>query len=279
MPYINHLYYEETGAGRPVILIHCPALSHIYWRPVMDRLAACCRCIAIDVRGHGRSGLGDTPWTFSDIADDIIMLTRALHLEEPVLVGYSSGASIAFLAVLQEPALFGGVVAVGAFSECCTMTMHVKVNLGLLMLELGLLRFIGPNIIGTNSVGKAHTKAMLPDARRVRPTSLRSFFLETKRNNFTSRLHGIRQPVLLIYGTKDDWMHGYYRTLRDRLPDVRAIFFPNTDHRVPTREPEAFADAVAEFLAYLDNRPDEDEETPVLPTYQHPGVEAHQWRL
>ncbi|HWI66698.1 MAG TPA: alpha/beta fold hydrolase, partial [Symbiobacteriaceae bacterium] len=81
MPYVNHLYYEETGAGRPVILIHCPALSHIYWRPIMDRLGSVCRCIAIDIRGHGRSGLGDRPWRFADIAADVAMLTRALQLE------------------------------------------------------------------------------------------------------------------------------------------------------------------------------------------------------
>lgn len=273
MPYVNHLYYEETGAGRPVILIHCPALSHTYWRPVMDRLASTCRCIAIDIRGHGRSGLGDRPWRFPDIAADVAMLTRALDLQDPVLVGYSSGASIAMLAVLNEPALFGGVVAVSAFSECCTTSMQIKVGLGLMALNLGLLRFIGPNIISSNSIGKLHTQAMLPDAKKVNPVSLRCFFLETVRNNFTHRLHGIRVPVLLVYGTKDDWMHGYYRTLREKLPDARAIFFPDVDHRVPTRRPELFSDAVAEFLAGLDQEPEA--ELPVLPTYDHPGVEAY----
>lgn len=275
MPYVNHLYYEETGAGRPVVFVHCPALSHIYWRPVMERLGSSCRCIAIDIRGHGRSGRRDTPWTFADIAGDLAMLTRELHLDDPVLVGYSSGASIALTAALADPALYGGVVAVSAFSECCTLSMRAKVGLGLAAVKLGLVRFIGPNIIGTNSVGKAHTRAMLPDAKSVSPVALKSFLTETMRTNFSHRLHGIRIPVLLIYGTDDDWMHPYYRTLHERLPQARAIFFPKVDHRVPTRQPELFADAVAEFAAGLDAAPDEPWEIPLLPTYEHPGVERH----
>lgn len=283
MPYANHMYFEETGAGRPVIFIHCPALSHAYWRPVMDRLASVCRCIAIDVRGHGKSGPRDQPWQFTDIAADIAMLTRKLDLQDPVLVGYSAGASIAMLAALRDPVLYSGVVGVGAFSECCTTSMKVKVGAGLLGVRLGLVPFIGSNVISTNSVGKQHTKAMLPDARRTSPIALRSFLTETLRCNFTHRLHGLRCPVLLVYGSKDEWMHSYYRTLQERLPQARAIFFDGADHRVPTRQPELFADAVAEFLASLEPEADAEEaidatsaEMPLLPAYQHPGVESHQ---
>lgn len=275
MPYANHLYFEETGAGRPVIFIHCPALSHVYWRPIMDRLAPLCRCIALDVRGHGRSGLRDQPWRFSDIAADIGMLTRTLELKDPVLVGYSAGAAIALLAALQDPALYSGVVTVGAFSECCTTTMKVKVGLGLMGVKLGLVPYIGSSVISTNSAGKAHTKAMLPDARHTSPTALRSFLTETLACNFTHRLHGVRCPVLLVYGGKDEWMHSYYRILHDRLPKAQALFFDGSDHRVPTRQPALFADAVAEFLAGLGSATDADEVAP-LPAYQHPGAEPHQ---
>ncbi|HYF91957.1 MAG TPA: alpha/beta hydrolase [Symbiobacteriaceae bacterium] len=276
MPYVNHLYYEETGAGRPVIFIHCPALSHIYWRPVMERLASTCRCIAIDIRGHGRSGLRDQPWRFSDIAADVAMLTRELFLDDPVLVGYSSGGTIALLAALNDPALYGGIVAVSSFSECCTTSMKLKIGVGLAGVRLGLVPFIGSNIISTNSVGKAHTRAMLPDARQTSPIALRSFLNESLRTNFSHRLHGVRVPVLLVNGAKDEWMHGYYRILRERLPQARAIFFPGVDHRVPTRQPELFADAVAEFVAGLNAAPEEEPfEYPVLPTYEHPGVEQY----
>jgi pimeloyl-ACP methyl ester carboxylesterase len=273
MPYIDHIYYEETGAGRPVIFIHCPALSHVYWRPAMERLQSICRCIAIDLRGHGRSGLGEQPWTFADICRDLALLTRRRNLHQPMLVGYSAGGSIALQAAVEDPDLYGGVVAVSAFSECCTWTMKAKVGLGLAGVNLGLVRMIGPNIISTNSAGKAHMQAMLPDARGVHPASLRSFLQETLRVNFTDRLGEIRAPVMLMGGTKDDWMHGYYRMLMKKLPSARAIFFPGVDHRVATRRPADFADSVAAFLQEID-RPDD----PAFfhPTIEYPGVTEHQ---
>jgi pimeloyl-ACP methyl ester carboxylesterase len=265
------LYYEETGAGRPVIFIHCPALSHIYWRPIMDRLAGVCRCIAIDIRGHGRSGLGDKPWTFADIADDVAMLTRELALEDAVVVGYSAGGAIALVAAIREPALYGGLIPVSAFSECCTLSMKVKIQMGLACIRMGLVPLIGPNIIGTNSAGPAHTRAMLPDAKQVNPVSLRCFLEETVKVSFTDRLHGVRIPVLLVNGDQDDWMHPYYRLLRSKLPAARSVFFRGVDHRVPTRQPELFADTVAEFLAQLDGP----EPSLPLPDWNHPGVEQH----
>lgn len=275
MPRIDHIYYEEAGAGRPVILIHCPALSHIYWRPVMDRLSQVSRCIAFDIRGHGRSGKREEPWDFREIAADIALLTERLKLKQPVLVGYSSGASIAVRAVLDHPDTYGGVVMVSGFSECTTMSMKAKVGIGLLGVRLGLVGMIGPNIIGTNSVGKAHTQAMLPHAKGVSPRALRSFFESTLRCNFTQRLHEVKVPVLLVYGGKDEWMHRYYRILREGLPHARTLFFPNTDHRIPTRRPDDFADAVAEFLVTLEP-PAEDQEPLVLPPAWHAGPVEHQ---
>jgi pimeloyl-ACP methyl ester carboxylesterase len=248
MPYIAHIYYEEAGAGHPVVLIHCPALSHVYWRPVMDLLAPHCRAVALDIRGHGRSGLGDCPWTFREIAADVALLTRQLGLKRPVLTGYSTGASIALQAVLDEPDLYGGVVAVSGFSECTTLYLRGKAALGLWGVRLGLSRYIGPSILGSNSTGKAHTQAMLPHVRQVSPAALRSCFAETLRRRITHRLSEIRVPVLLLYGGKDVRMHGYARILQQGLPRARLQFFPGVDHRVPTRRPAAFAAAVTAFV-------------------------------
>lgn len=277
MPYIRHLYYEETGRGRPVIFIHCPALSHVYWRPVMNRLAPVCRCIGIDLRGHGRSGLGDAPWTFEDIGRDLTMLADHLGLEQPVLAGYSAGGTIALKAALDHPGRFGGVVAVSSFSQCTSPYMKAKVGLGLWTVRMGLNRFIGPNIIGTNSADQAHMRAMLPMARDTDRQALLSFFRETLRTNFTADLHRIDVPVLIVAGGKDDLMHRFMRILVQELPMASTVIFPGCDHRVPTREPASFADAIADFLDDLADRPEDGQpDEPLLPNWMHPGADQPQ---
>lgn len=275
MPYVRHLYYEEAGAGRPVILLHCPAVSHVLWRPLMARLRTACRCIAMDLRGHGRSGLGDCPWTLPDIAADLALLVRRLDLHPaPVLVGYSAGGLACLQAALDDPELYAGLALVGGFSECSTPYLRTKVSLGLLATRMGLAGAVGRNVVSTNHTTADHARAMLPDARTVRPRSLLCFYREAQRAHYTQRLGEIHHPVLLVYGEGDKVMLPYYRKLQAGLPNARTVFMPACDHRVPTRHPTALADLLAEFVSQL-APPAID---PVLlPSFRHPGVDLHPW--
>lgn len=248
MPYIEQIHYAQEGTGLPLLFIHCPALSHVYWRPIISRLKDRFCCVALDLRGHGKSGLGTTPWTFRDIASDLSLLTRRLNLERPVLVGYSAGASIALQAALVDPGLYRGLVLISGFSECATAPLKLKIRAGLLALSLGLVRRIGPNIIASNSVGTEHVQAMLPDAQNVNPISLRCYLREGLNCHLTEDLSRIGLPSLLVYGTTDTWMHPYGRILQRGLPQAQLTFFPRTDHRVPTRVPVAFSETLADFV-------------------------------
>lgn len=275
MPYIRHLYYEEAGAGRPVILIHCPAVSHLLWRPLMARLRTICRCIAIDVRGHGKSGLGDCPWSLPDAAADLAMLVHRLDLKPaPILVGYSAGGLIALQAALDNPDLYAGFALIGGFSEVSTFFLKNKVRLGLVAVQLGLSAGVARNVVSTNHLSPEHARCMLPEAESVRPRALGTFYRETLRTSFTARLGEIRQPVLLIYGEGDRAMLPYYEKLMAGLPHGRAAFIPQCDHRVPTRHPAACADLLAEFVAQLE--PPESDPL-LLPSFRHPGVDLHAW--
>ena len=50
------LYYEDHGAGQPIVLIHGWPLSHRMWEGQISALvAAGFRCIAYDRRGFGES--------------------------------------------------------------------------------------------------------------------------------------------------------------------------------------------------------------------------------
>lgn len=251
MPHVKHIYYEEAGSGPPVILIHCPALNHIYWRPIVDRLQQHCRCIAPDLRGHGRTGLGAHPWDFGDAANDVLLLARTLGLSRAVLAGYSAGACIALEASLAAPDLFGGLILVSGFSECSTLYLKARVCAGIAASRLGLSGLVGSSIVSSNNVGPAHAQAQLPHARAVHPESLRSFLGAALRVKLTERLPMVRPAALLVYGEKDEQMHPYARKLAAGLRESRTLMLPGSDHRVPTRRPDLFAEAVTGFVQHL----------------------------
>jgi len=101
MPYVNvgkensgviDLYYEDHGAGNPVILIHGYPLSGASWEkqiPVL--LAAGHRVITYDRRGFGNSDQPTTGYNYDTFAEDLHKLVKHLKLDNFALVGFSMG--------------------------------------------------------------------------------------------------------------------------------------------------------------------------------------------
>ena len=79
--------------GRPVLFLHGVSQSSLCWsRQMTSDLAADFRLVAVDLRGHGLSGR--TTHGAADArcwADDLHAVIGALHLEHPVLSGWSYG--------------------------------------------------------------------------------------------------------------------------------------------------------------------------------------------
>jgi pimeloyl-ACP methyl ester carboxylesterase len=86
------LYYEDHGAGRPVVLIHGFPLSGRAWeRQERALLAAGRRVITYDRRGFGRSSQPSTGYDYDTFAADLDKLLTALDLRDIDIAGHSMG--------------------------------------------------------------------------------------------------------------------------------------------------------------------------------------------
>ncbi len=86
------LYYEDHGAGKPVILIHGWPLSGASWeKQTAALLAAGFRVITYDRRGFGKSSQPATGYDYDTFAEDLHKLVTALDLHDVALVGFSMG--------------------------------------------------------------------------------------------------------------------------------------------------------------------------------------------
>lgn len=86
------LYYEDQGAGRPVVLIHgYPLDGHSWERQTAALLAAGHRVITYDRRGFGRSSKVGTGYDYDTFASDLNALMEGLDLRDVALVGFSMG--------------------------------------------------------------------------------------------------------------------------------------------------------------------------------------------
>ena len=91
------LYARESGAGRPIVLLHGgPGLDSSVWFPGIEPLACDYRLIAVDLRANGRSDSGDpSRWTIQQMADDVEALIKRLDLDKPIIYGWSFGSFVA----------------------------------------------------------------------------------------------------------------------------------------------------------------------------------------
>ena len=86
------LYYEDHGAGKPVVLIHGWPLSGRSWeKQVPALIGAGHRVITYDRRGFGESGKPAGGYDYDTLAADLHALLVKLDLRDAALVGFSMG--------------------------------------------------------------------------------------------------------------------------------------------------------------------------------------------
>ena len=136
------LYYEDHGAGRPVVLIHGWPLSSASWeKQVPALLEAGYRVIAYDRRGFGESSKPAAGYDYDTLADDLASLVDHLDLRDITLVGHSMGGGDVVryltrhgkdrirrvvLAGSTTPLLSGASPTLALFSSCWSVRMRAS---------------------------------------------------------------------------------------------------------------------------------------------------------
>jgi non-heme chloroperoxidase len=86
------LYYEDHGAGQPIVLIHgYPLNGHSWEKQERVLLDAGHRVVTYDRRGFGQSSQPTVGYDYDTFAADLRTLLEHLDLEDVVLVGFSMG--------------------------------------------------------------------------------------------------------------------------------------------------------------------------------------------
>ncbi len=122
MPFVKtngiRMYYEERGAGEPLVLIMGITAPGSAW----EQHAACWqenfRCILADNRGVGRSGKPAGPYTSAQMADDYAGLLDALGIAQARVVGCSMGSIIAQQLALRHLKKVRSLVLMCPWARC-----------------------------------------------------------------------------------------------------------------------------------------------------------------
>jgi pimeloyl-ACP methyl ester carboxylesterase len=245
------LYYEERGAGTPLMLIHGGLVSSAMWEPLLPGLSDGFRVITPDSRGHGRSTNPSGRLSYAQIADDVAALIAALGLVRPVVGGFSDGGQVTLELGARHPDAAGALIVGAAYPDFATS--------GIRQLNKA---FLGADDAGTPDLAQvdAHLGDFAELAKSWHPGGHKRWRALVQQTapmwlNYegltADDVRRIEAPALVFTGDRDDeWgsldlMVSLYRT----LPNGELGVCPHADHFAPVTPARAgmFAAMIRDF--------------------------------
>jgi len=252
------LYFLDSGnpSGRVIVFIHGFPFNHEMWKQQVDLLREDYRVIAYDLRGHGRSGVGDGQYAFEFFVDDLIGLLDHLKIGRAVLCGLSIGGYIALRAFERIPERVEGLILCDTQSgpdsneaklRRATTIRAVKTD-GVSAYAEGLMKAlfapqsftiradvvegIKETVRSTSSVGICGTLLALAG-----------------RTDTTASLSGIKVPTCILVGEHDGITPPRLsEEMRNKIPNSEFHVISNAGHMSNLENPDSFNKYLLDFL-------------------------------
>lgn len=108
------MYYETSGKGQPLVLLHGFNGSGATWAGLVPEFAHSYQVIVPDLRGHGRSTNPTKQFTHRQSALDVFALLDALGITQFKAMGISTGGMTLIHMATHQPSRVDAMVLIGA---------------------------------------------------------------------------------------------------------------------------------------------------------------------
>jgi pimeloyl-ACP methyl ester carboxylesterase len=235
--------YIVKGDGDPIMLIHGFASSlHGNWGApgVIDAIVAAGRqVVAMDCRGHGRSGKPHEPQAYagSAMADDAIAVLDHLGIAKADLAGYSMGGFLATTLLVNRPERWRSVIISGMGD------MLLRGNLPSDQFDTLVAAMEAPDTASLKDP-RARGFRLFAESSGNDLQALAAMH-RTQRAGFDpTRLAHVKIPVLILIGADDDPASA--RRVANAIPGASFVEVPG-DHLTAVATPE-FRGAIVAWL-------------------------------
>jgi pimeloyl-ACP methyl ester carboxylesterase len=112
------IYYEAYGEGEPIVVLAGALMPIKTMAQVIGPLSKRRQVIAIDLEGHGRTGLRDTPMSHERNGNDVAAVLRHLGISQADVAGYSHGGDAVINLAIRHPEMVRNLIVIAtAFSR------------------------------------------------------------------------------------------------------------------------------------------------------------------
>jgi pimeloyl-ACP methyl ester carboxylesterase len=262
------LYYEEAGAGTPIIFVHEFGGNWQSWEPQLRHFARGHRCIAFAARGYPPSDVPADVERYSQAraASDILAVMDGAGVERAHVVGLSMGgfATLHF-GLDHAPRALSLVVAgagYGAEKQLAAYFRDVSLEVAAQFEKQGSARFAETYALGASRVqfqnkdprgwrefadllGRHSAVGAANTMRGVQARRPSLYDLE-------ERLRAMVVPTLVVIGDEDDHCLQPGVFLKRVIPACGLLVLPKTGHTLNLEEPALFNQFVGDFIASVE---------------------------
>ena len=267
------LYYEISGEGRPIILLHGgPGLDHTYLFPQMGVLSKKYQLITYDQRGSGKSlntALNEQTINTSVFVEDLESLRKKLGLEKFILMGHSWGGRLAMDYAIRYPGHVDSLILIGsapaskkefelsrkAFEK---ITLPIQSSVDHLFAKDAFLALDNQQIASlfrtvfsvyfykqedVNQLTLVFDKKSAISGMKVRALIDMSTLPD-----ITTPLKELRLPTLLLHGKDDIIPMSAAMEIRESIPGAQLVQIPHCGHFPYIESPDILFSEIDRFL-------------------------------
>lgn len=248
------LYTTPSGnAPRKLILLHAIGTDRSLWDDVVPAWSDLADLILCDFPGHGEAPDPIRAHTMFTLADCIVGMMDAEGIDTAHVAGISLGGMVGLALAVRHPDRVASLVAADARVDApddykrlwdgliATAESEGMAPIAAFMTE----RWFGPDP-AARPAGAARIESSL---EATRPAGFVAAARAIQALDFEDELATITCPVLMAAGERDGVLPEKMRQLSTLVPDCRFVEIAGAGHLPAIDNPQAFAEAVASFLA------------------------------
>lgn len=236
------IYYEIYGSGEPLLLIHGSLYGYINeFEEIFPILTKKHKVIAVALRGHGKSEIGNRDYSYNLFAEDMIEVLNAERIDRVDVMGFSSGAITAVKLAAEYPERVMKVVSIAGALSAEDKTQQRKEQ----QKEMTAYEFV------------ANNKKFVENRKKLMSEPERFFDFYTKLMKVDSdpvwisekAASEIKSPVLVAGGDRD----GYFPVeaflkMYSVIPESKLLILPGDGHVDASQNKAMYVDFALPFL-------------------------------
>ena len=262
------LYFEETGAGAPIVFVHEFAADHRSWEMQMRHFGQRYHCVTYSARGYPPSDVPEKPTSYSQnrATDDILAVMDHLEIDKAHVVGLSMGGFASLHFGFRHPTRARSLVVAGVGygaekDQQARFKSEVEV-VAKSLLEEGMPAFAEKYAYGPTRVqfenkdprGFAQFKKELGEhsALGSANTQIGCQGQRPSLYDLVDKMRALTVPTLVLTGDEDWPCLAPSLLLKREIPSAALAVMPNCGHTINLEDADQFNRIVGDFVVQVD---------------------------